>query len=205
MPYGSKYPLDCFPSDDDSAACFSGMDTVQLESGEAKMLSEVQVGDRGLSADAQGALSYSDVVFLPHATNNKVATFVSIATEGGKVLKATKTHLLQTCSGDLAYAGALKAGDCLRTADGEDMISATSVAKAEGIYSVVAQNEFVVVGGVIASPFAFVHGATNAVYNMHRALYKASPALLKSSAIVSANAVLGSAAVFAAGLFTQAK
>jgi len=204
MPYGTKYPEDCSPSDDE-ATCFSGMDTVQLESGETKALSEVQVGDRVLSADAQGALSYSDVVFLPHSANNKAATFVNIVTEGGKALKATKTHLVQTCSGELAYAGALKTGDCLRTADGEDLISATSVTKAEGIYSVVAQNEFVVVSGVVASPFAFAHGATNAVYNMHRALYKVAPALLKSSAVVSANAALGSAAVFAAGLFAQAK
>jgi len=205
-PYGSKYPLDCFPSDDgDDAVCFSGVDTVQLESGETKMLSEVQVGDRVLSADAKGALSYTDVVFLPHAANNKAATFANIATEGGKALKATKTHLVQTCSGDLAYAGALKAGDCLRTVDGDERIASTSVTKAEGIYSVVAQNEFVVVSGIVSSPFAFAHGATNAVYNLHRALYKFAPALLKSSAVVSANAVLGAAAVLAANLFTQAK
>jgi len=204
-PYGTKYPLDCFASDSDDAVCFSGMDTVQLESGETKMLSEVQVGDRVLSADAQGTLSYSDVVFLPHAANNKAATFVNIATEGGKALKATKTHLVQTCAGELTYAGALKAGDCLRTVDGEERVASTSATKAEGIYSVVAQNEFIVVGGIVASPFAFAHGATNAVYNIHRALYKVAPAFLKSSAVISANAVLGAAAVLAANLFTQAK
>ena len=188
-----------------TSACFSGADTVQLESGETKPLSEVRVGDRVLSADAAGALSYSDVVFLPHAANQEAATFFELTTAGGKSVKATKTHLLQTCSGDLAYAGAVKAGDCLRTADGDEQVTASAKVETEGVYSLVAQNEFVVVSGVVASPFAFAHGASNAVYNLHRALYKVAPSLLKSPAVVSANAVLGATAVLAAGIFGSAK
>jgi len=205
--FGTTYPLDCYPSDksSDDAECFSGVDTVQLESGKFKVLSEVQVGDRILSADANGALSFSDVVFLPHAANGKLATFMQITTSGGKSLKATKMHLLQTCTGDLAYAGSLKSGDCLRTVDGDEHVAAIEKTDAVGIYSVVTQNEFVVISGVIASPFAFSHGATNAVYNVHRSLYNVAPSLLKSTAMTSANAAIGAAAVVAANMFSDSK
>jgi len=172
-----------------------------LESGVSKALSEVVIGDKILSADSKGALSFSDVVYLPHAANEDGATFYAITTAGGKTVKATKMHLLKTCSGALTYAGSLKQGDCLRTADGEEGVIDVKIEMGKGIYTVVTQNEFPVISGIIASPFAITHGIVSAYYNIHRVLYKIAPALSKSSVVASMNGVMGAAAVFAVGLF----
>jgi Hint module len=41
--------------------CFSGSETVTLESGGSKVLSELVLGDRILTSDVAGDLSYSEV------------------------------------------------------------------------------------------------------------------------------------------------
>jgi len=155
----------------------------------------VVVGDRILSANSKGDMSYADVVFLPHGANNQEADFVDITTVGGKQLKATAMHLLQTCDGSLVSASSLQVGGCVRTVDGKDTIKSTSRTTAKGIYTAVTLNEFIVVDGIVASPFAVAHAITHAFYNIHRAIYKLAPSVMKSPAFVSANAFLGTAAV----------
>jgi len=181
------------------AACFSGTEELSLEGGRSKRLSEVVVGDRVLTAKANGALSFSPVVFLPHGVNVKEASFVELTTSGNKMLKATPMHLLQTCGGALAYAGSLKAGACLKTVDGDESIKSVTRVTAKGLYTAVTENEFLVVNGVVASPFAVAHGVTHAFYSLHRALYKIAPSFMKSPAVVTANALIGSAAVLGMG------
>ena len=134
-----------------------------LESGASKALSEVRVGDKILSADAKGELSFSGVVALPHGANADAATFFDVATASGKHVKATEMHLLKTCSGALAYAGSLKQGDCLRTVDGDEEVMSVKTVQGKGLYSVVTMNEFPVISGVVASPFAVTHAVGNAV------------------------------------------
>lgn len=48
-------------SSSSTKACFSGSETVTLESGGSKVLSEVVLGDRILTSDAAGDQSYSEV------------------------------------------------------------------------------------------------------------------------------------------------
>jgi hypothetical protein len=192
----SSYMAFCADASDDT--CFSGDDAVTLASGESKLLSDVQVGDRVLTADATGAFSFAAVVALPHARNNKVASFVNVATASGKSVKATKLHLLQQCDGSLAYAGSLAVGDCLRTVDGSDVVAAVTMTTAEGLYTAVTTNEFLVVNGIVASPFAVTHGLVNAYYNLHRVVSTYFPSALKSPLFVAANAFLGGA-FFSAG------
>ena len=171
--------------------CFSGDDSVTLESGAAKLFSEVAIGDKVQTADATGALSFSNVVALPHAVNKKLASFVDVVTASGKSLKATKMHLLQQCDGSLAYAGSLSKGDCLRTVDGDEAVTALSMTKAEGIYTAVTTNEFLVVNGIVASPFAVTHGLVNSFYNLHRTVAKFMPTALASPLALAVNAFLG--------------
>ena len=181
--------------DDDEAICFSGDSTVQLASGATKTMADLQVGDSVLSADAAGKLSYSDVAFLPHGANAKAADFVKVTTESGNAVKATPTHLLVSCDGSLVQA---KAAACLRTVNGDEAVTSIESFKANGIYSAVTlDNEFLVVDGVVASPFAVAHGLVNAFYNLHRALYKNFPSLMKMPAVVSANSLLAAGAVVA--------
>jgi len=179
----------CSSSDDD--VCFSGDDSVTLENGSTKLFSELAIGDKIQTADAAGALSFSNVVALPHTVNNKLASFVNVVTASGKSLKATKMHLLQQCDGSLAYAGSLSEGDCLRTIDGDEAVTALSMTKAEGIYTAVTTNEFLVVNGIVASPFAVTHGLVNSFYNLHRTVAKFMPTALASPMVLAVNAFLG--------------
>jgi len=201
---GSTYPLNCKPASSTTAAasCFSGVDKVTLESGAFKSFADVVIGDRILTADSTGALSFSDVVFLPHAANKELATFAELTTGSGKSIKATKMHLLQTCSGELAYAGSFKKGGCLRTVDGPETIESAVMTTAEGLYTAVTKNEFIVVNGVLASPFAVSHTAGHYYYNIHRAIYKVSPSLLTSRAAKALNAAMASTAAVALSFST---
>jgi len=185
-------------SSSSQGVCFSGDDTVTLESGAAKLFSDLAIGDKIQTADASGVLSFSNVVVLPHAVNNKLTSFVKVVTSSGKSLKATKMHLLQKCDGSLAYAGSLFKGDCLRTVDGDEVVTALSDVKAEGIYTAVTTSDFLVVNGIVASPFGVSHNLMNSYYKAHRIVAKFAPWLLTSSSIQLISAVLSSAFLEAA-------
>lgn len=196
---GSKVSTSCVSQAAATAAgCFSGSDSVSLEGGETKLISEVIVGDRVLTADRKGALSYADVVFIPHAANTETASFVELITEKGQTVKMTEKHLVKTCGGDLAYAGSLKPMiACVQTVEGDAMVTSVRRVQSKGLYTVVTTSEFVVVSGIVASPFSFSHSIVHGYYNIHRALYKISPALTKGSVVSMTNAIVGTVAVFA--------
>mmetsp|Transcript_16411 Transcript_16411/g.38016 ORF Transcript_16411/g.38016 Transcript_16411/m.38016 type:complete len:263 (-) Transcript_16411:315-1103(-) len=190
--------------DDEDDECFSADDTVELEGGMLKRLADLSVGDRVLSADRAGVLSYSEVVFKPHGAGGKPTSFLEIATDSGKALKATPSHLLQRCDGSLAYTKDLRTGDCLATKDGEEAVRSVAPAASKALpYSAVTLNEYLVVGGVVASPFAVNHAAVNMYYAVHRALYRMGfGSALASSKAMSANAMVGSTAIFAVNSYT---
>ena len=60
-----------------------------------------------------------------------------------------------------------------------------------GVYTIVTKEEYLVVNGIIASPFGVNHMLANMYYNVHRFLYSCSPILLASSLLHSANEGLG--------------
>ena len=65
-------------------ACFAGSETLSLESGESKAISDVKVGDRVLAANAAGNTMFSDVIFVPHGANTEIALFTRISTVDGR-------------------------------------------------------------------------------------------------------------------------
>jgi len=183
--------------DDDEDPCFSGDDVVTLESGQSMRFAEISVGDRILSADKAGNTHYSDVVFLPHEQNNKQATFVEMSTSTGNKLCATKNHLIVTCSGATASAGSLTVGQCVRTVTGDDTIETLATVRSTGVYTAVTKSDYIVVGGIVASPFAYNHNLVSAYYNLHRVAYDFIPNLLQSSVLRKANELFGSFAAHA--------
>lgn len=183
--------------------CFTGEDALTLESGASKPLREVRVGDRVLTSDARGALSFATVVFLPHGPNMAEAAVVAIVTAGGKSLRATPMHLLRTCDGRLAYASTLAAGACLRTVDGDDTVVSARRTFATGLYTAVTTNEFLVVNGIVASPFAVAHTVAHAYYHLHRALYARAPSILKLAVFGHAGELLARSAVVALSFFSR--
>jgi hypothetical protein len=158
--------------------CFSGTELVTLESGEKKMLSRVNIGDRILTSNKNGELYYSDVVFIPHSYNNTPTNFIEITTESGIKLKMTYDHLIpikkENEDFELTYASNININDYVNTINGIQKISNINIIEDNGIYTVVTNNEFLVVNDIIASPFATSHIVPHLFYNVVRMMYNTS-------------------------------
>lgn len=184
----SNYPNKCSGGN----TCFSASDKVMLPSGAAIMLNKVRIGDEILTADADGEFSFAKVVSMPHPINSELTSFLEIGTDSGKVVRATDKHLMVTCDGSLARADSLRTGDCLRSVDGDDLIAQIQLTYNKGFMTVVTENEFVVINGLVASPFAVTHSLVHWYYNIHRFMFKYFPSVSKSDSVIAANAAFGS-------------
>ncbi len=181
-------------SREEGGECFSGMDTVTTETGQAVPIRDIRVGDKVLTSNQDGDLSFSPVVYVPHGPNDVNAEFVRIVTDLDKVLHVTKMHLLRTCDNDHGDTGTKRAidlyvGDCLLTVHGKETITYVDLrTRPGGIYTVVTSNEYLVVEGIVASPFAYFHKPVHYFYNIHRTIYAYAPHLFHSINIEAASA-----------------
>lgn len=174
-------------------------------SGETKSIADVVVGDSILVtfADSRKPI-FSDVIAIPHARNNLVVEIQHIWTSAKSDIKMTADHLLPAgaCSSELEMlplirAADVKQGECIETINGRQEVATNSVEQVQGIYTVVtAKGDYLVVNGVIASPFAINHGIGHAFYTVHRYAYAYAPSLLKSALMVSFNAVAANLAAY---------
>jgi hypothetical protein len=138
----------------EAGSCFHGDGTVLLESGSTKRLSELILGERIKTSDGQGGFSFNPVLTLPHANNTEPAAFLTLTTETGKKVDMTSDHFIPKCNLQQVTAGELVVGDCLLTVDGkETLIDISSTAKT-GVFTAITQDKFIVVDGVVASPFS---------------------------------------------------
>jgi hypothetical protein len=175
---------------DKAGMCFSGSESVSLESGATIPISEVSVGDRVLSANAQGQVVYSDVVAVPHKKNDQLVNFIHITLSNHMDIKMTPDHLVlasTSCDSQMSLLSAadIKVNECLQTVDGQSRVVSKTLLQARGIYTLVTQEEFIVVNGIIASPFAVNHAVASAFYSVHRMLYSLIPSLTVLSSTVS--------------------
>ena len=83
---------------DKHTGCFTGQSKVVLEDGRQKNMSQVTVGDRIQSVDAQGNIVYSEVLMFLDREPEEKTRFVNLKTEDGASLALTASHLV--------YAGA---------------------------------------------------------------------------------------------------
>jgi hypothetical protein len=163
--------------------CFAGSETVQLENGNIIAISDVRVGDVVLAADIYGNSKFSTVIAVPHDKNYDRTVFTRIVVESGNDIKMTADHLVmvdRACDAahqELLAAQDVQPGMCLLSAvplglARSKVVSVTPNVVGYGIYTIVAEEELVVVNGFIASPFASSHSIPNAYYNVVRALSK---------------------------------
>jgi hypothetical protein len=171
-----------------SSTCFAGSEIVTLESGVWKLIADVVVGDRVLASTAQGAFVYSDVIAVPHAKNNDRVMFNEISLANGADIRMTGEHLLPvaaSCGVDAVFtviaAKEVAVNSCVMTVNGQSAVVSNNKVAGAGIYTIVTNEEYVVVNGVVASPFAVSHAAGNTFYNVYRAMYNYVPGLFKSS------------------------
>ena len=177
------------------SSCFAGSEAVTLESGESKPISEVRVGDRVLAADSFGKTHFSEVIFVPHGANAHTAVFTHITTAEGRDIKMTQNHILPAgvCGSSapmpLVYASTVQVDNCITTLSGEEKVVMTENIKGRGVYTIVTNEEYIVVNGIIASSFGINHMMANLYYNIHRAAYSFAPALMHSTLLQNANEV----------------
>jgi Hint module len=178
-----------------TSSCFAASETVQLESGDTKFVADVRIGDRVLAADSTGKSVFSPVVYLPHGANKDIATFNQISTRNGRDVKMTMNHVIfaGACGSTLplVYASEVAVGDCINTVSGQDVVVSVEAVQSEGVYTVITKEEFIVVNGIIASPFGANHMMANMYYNIYRFLFSLSPLLLSSPLLQSANEKMG--------------
>jgi hypothetical protein len=135
-------------------ACFHAAGTVLLKSGEQKKFSELQIGDVIKTSDGKGTFSFSPVLSLPHASNTQSAKFLNLTTETGKSVIMTPDHFIPKCNFEEVTANKLIAGDCLVTIDGKETLMEISSVEMNGIYTATTENTFIVVDGIVASPYS---------------------------------------------------
>jgi Hint module len=145
-------------------------------------MSSIRVGDRVLAANAAGETHFSEVVFIPHGANKDEATFIYATTETGRDLKLTMSHVLPAgaCGTTLSlkYASEVSVGDCINTLSGQEKVSMVQSVRGHGLYTIVTNEEYLVVNGIIVSPFGSNHLMANLYYNIHRFAYMINPFLL---------------------------
>jgi len=137
-----------------NGACFHGNGTVLLQSGQSKRISGLSIGDIIQTGDAKGKISFFPITNLPHANNNEPAAFVTLNTETGKKVDMTSDHYIPKCDLKVVTAGELVVGDCLFTVDGKETLVEISWTVKSGVYTAATEEKFIVVNGVVASPFS---------------------------------------------------
>lgn len=80
--------------------CFTGDSTVQLASGETRLLNELRLGDDVLTMDNNKQLKYSEVYIFLDRDENQWRDFIHIETEDDFAITATPSHLIYTWKHD---------------------------------------------------------------------------------------------------------
>lgn len=145
-----------------ASACFSANSEVTLEGGARVPMSQLNPGDRVLSADESGNLFYDKVFRVTHWDQETVAGHVRITTDSGHVLELTPNHYVHAggLGGDsLKTAGEVAEGDELFVVGEDGAVTAASVASAErvsgqGLFNVHTLSGRIVVNGVVSSHFS---------------------------------------------------
>jgi co-chaperonin GroES (HSP10) len=183
------------------AKCFSGSETVVLESGEAKFISEVTKGEWILSQSAGGSREFAEVVAVPHGRNSILSKFVQLVVESGGDIKMSPEHLILTadnCGGSVHPTVQLKQADevvvgmCLWTSNGLERVVGTKEVVDRGLYTLVTTAEYIVVNDFAVSPFAVNHVVANAYYDILRLFHKYATSEMTSWRLVKeANILFG--------------
>jgi len=169
-------------------SCFSGDSVIYLENGETKQIQDAKLGDKILSYNLKkNEYKYSPIIAIPHEKNSQLDNFIELKTSGGKTIKMTETHLLpvlkkSASSFKLLSAYKIEIGDIIISKDGNEIVESLKIVELEGVYTVITQEEYIVVDNIVASPFfENFHIAGNIYYFVFRTLYNLNPDIIKSN------------------------
>ena len=190
--------------------CFPGVSTVELKSGEHRLMSDLAPGDEVLAMDNNGQVTYSAVITILRAGQLSSVKYCYLKTKSGKKLRASEYHLVYTgdCSStsvsynDFIYAKDLQVGDCLRVRVDSDAnnqlssemqeISEISMHKLDGAYAPLTTLGTIVVDDVVASCYAAIryHGLGQLAFAPVQYLYPWLPEVFLARQNISENAMV---------------
>jgi len=175
---------------DSGGGCFAGSESVMIPGGRIVSISEVTIGDQVQVYKASNhEISFSKVIYIPHTKedneNRKFGetNFIELRTVNSKSIVLTPSHLLPAssrCDDNkdayvLQFASDVQIGSCILTIDGIERVASSNISKNHaGVYTLVtaADDEYIIVNGIVASMFSFSHTLLNVFYNIHRGLYR---------------------------------
>lgn len=166
--------------------CFSKDTLLQLEDGNTIKINDAKLGNKILSYSIrENKLKYSPIIAIPHEENNILSEFVEIKTFSGKNIKMTTFHLIPLLknnkkSFELSKAIDIEINDIIITVDGNEIVTAKEIISENGIYTVVTNEDYIVVNNIIASPFAISHLLPSFYYQIHKIVYNINPKLLET-------------------------
>ena len=167
---------DCYPYCEPQL-CFPGEATVRDETGAAKPMKDVTVGDRVQVVMPDGSLRYEDVYMLTHKDAATAGSYLEVVLASGQSLTLSPRHFIPTAQdGDGAWedhvlkgANELRAGDIVwhRAGDGTMLPSTVAAVKqtvATGAFNPLTLSGTIVVDGVVASAHSdwFLDGIVSA-------------------------------------------
>jgi hypothetical protein len=123
--------------------------------------------------------------------------FTAISTDAGRDLKMTANHILPagSCAAPvlpLVAARQIAVGDCVQTASGREQVVSVNKVEGQGIYTIVAMEELIVVNGIVATPFGGVNPTlANMYYNLHRLAYAGCSVAVNSVSMWAQRAMEG--------------
>ncbi len=134
-------------------------------------ISQVRVGDFILAADNSLGLVLSPVIAVPHPPNSVSTEFVRLETNTHRTLLVTPHHLLLSTGScflenttardylmrELIQAGSITTDHCVFTAEGLERVLSIEKVQGRGVYTVVTEAPFILVNGIITSPFEYNH------------------------------------------------
>jgi hypothetical protein len=151
-----------------------------------KLISEVSVGDVVLSADRELNMKYSSVIAVPHKTNDIETTFSNIKFVDERDIMMTPEHLILagSCgSNALGLMAAKKVAPGMCVVDSKNRqvkVASNGMKTSKGLYTIVTNEEYVIINGFVASPYAYNHFVANSFYNVYRMAIKSMPLLFQS-------------------------
>jgi hypothetical protein len=167
---------DCYPYCEPQL-CFPGEATVRDETGAAKLMKDVRIGDRLQVAMPDGSLRYEDVYLLTHDDPEVAGSFVELALASGQSLTLSPRHFIPIApepgagweSRVLQGAHEVKTGDVVwhQGRDGTMLpttVIAVTATVATGAFNPLTLSGTIVVDGVVASAHSdwFLDGIVSA-------------------------------------------
>jgi NACalpha-BTF3-like transcription factor len=148
----------------DRGTSFSSKDKVRTKNGKLKYIKDLSIGEYILTSNRENIYTFSPILFL-YKSKNIITNFIEIKTIHNKNIYITPSHLLPTCSGELVSALDIIKGSCLLTVDGHDIVmKQPEEIQLKGTYTVITENEFIIINGIIASPFSWSTGIAHGLY-----------------------------------------